>query len=122
MKVELPFPPKELSPNGRHDRRAIAGIRATYRDTCYYLTKQAAKTWEPLICDVAMSVTFVQPDMRRRDVDNMLASSKAAIDGFAKALGMDDRQFRPLKVDWTRKKGTKGALILELHPMEYLNV
>lgn len=37
MKVSLPFPPKELSPNGRHDRRAISGIRARYRDECFYL-------------------------------------------------------------------------------------
>jgi len=117
MIVHLPFPPKELSPNGRHDRRAISGIRATYRDTCYYLTKQAAKAWAPITCDIAMSLTFVQPDLRRRDVDNMLASAKAAIDGFAKALKMDDRQFKPITVDWVREKGSAGALILELSPM-----
>lgn len=119
MKVSLPFPPKELSPNARHDRRAIAGLRAKYREYCFYLTKAAAKAWTPLGGEVALHVTFIQPDNRHRDADNMLASSKAAIDGFAQALGMNDRQFRPLRVDWQR--GEKpGALVLEVHPLDVM--
>jgi crossover junction endodeoxyribonuclease RusA len=121
MKVTLPFPPAELFPNrsaGKH-WTSTRMAKDSYRDHAFYLTKQAAKNWEPLLCDVALSVTFVQPDMRRRDVDNMLAASKHAIDGFAKGLGMDDRQFKPLKVDWTRKKGS-GALVLELHPLDVI--
>lgn len=122
MKVELPFPPAELFPNrssGKHWTSTRAAKDA-YRDQAFYLTKQAIKAWTPLLCDVALSVTFVQPDMRRRDVDNMLAASKHAIDGFAKALGMDDRQFKPITVDWTRKKGASGALILEIHPLHVM--
>jgi crossover junction endodeoxyribonuclease RusA len=113
VKATLPFPPKELNPNKRHDRRAIAGIRAMYRDTCFYLTKQACKSWTPIEGPVALRVTFVQPDERHRDVDNMLSASKSAIDGFAQALGMNDRQFNPLHVGWTRAKGA-GAVILEI--------
>ena len=120
MKVKLPFPPKELSPNARHDRRAIAGTRRAYRDQCFWLTKQACKAWEPLFVDVELSVTFIQPDNRHRDADNILTASKAAIDGFAEALGMNDRQFKPLRVDW--KRGDKpGALILELHPLTVMS-
>lgn len=121
MKVTLPFPPKELNPNKRNDRRAIGGIRARYRDECYYLSRQqtAAAKWVPLITEVALSVTFVQPDKRLRDVDNMLASAKSALDGFALALGMNDRQFKPIKIDWTRGE-SPGAVIVEVHPLDVI--
>lgn len=120
--VRLPFPPAELFPNrasGKHWGTTRAA-KDSYRDEAFYLTKQAAKAWTPLNAEVALSVTFIQPDNRHRDADNMLAASKHAIDGFAKALGMDDKQFRPLKVDWTRKKGTSGALVLEIHPLDVM--
>lgn len=121
MKVVLPFPPAELFPNraaGKH-WSSTRRVKDSFRDQAFYLTKQSSKNWLKLTGEVGLHVTFVQPDMRHRDVDNMLAASKHAIDGFAKALEMDDKQFRPLKVDWTRQKGA-GALILELHPLDVL--
>ncbi|WP_148649262.1 RusA family crossover junction endodeoxyribonuclease [Novosphingobium barchaimii] len=44
---------------------------------------------------IEMTVTFYPPDRRHRDDDNMIASFKAARDGIADALGVDDRKFRP---------------------------
>jgi len=38
-------------------------------------------------------VDFYPPDCRRRDDDGMLASFKAARDGLAQALGIDDSRF-----------------------------
>lgn len=112
MNIVLPWPPKELSPNFRTHWRATAPKRAAYKESCFLLTKQAAKGWEPRFCDIHLTVTFVQPDMRKRDVDNMLASIKSAIDGVALALDVNDRQFRPLTVDWKRG-GKPGSVVLE---------
>jgi len=44
---------------------------------------------------IKMKITFYPPDRKRRDDDNMIASFKAARDGLADALGVDDRRFRP---------------------------
>lgn len=113
MRVYLPFPPAELSPNARKHWRSVAPHKAAYKDACYYLTKQAMPPiWEVPFVDLPLKVTFMQPDMRSRDVDNMLASIKAAIDGFALALGVNDRQFKPITVDWMRGK-KPGAVVLE---------
>lgn len=112
MRVELAFPPADLSPNARKDRRGLTSLRSAYKSDSYYLTKVAARGWKAPAENVPLAITFVQPDMRHRDVDNMLASCKAALDGFALALGVDDRVFRPLTINWTRGKAP-GAVILE---------
>jgi Holliday junction resolvase RusA-like endonuclease len=39
-------------------------------------------------------LTFRPNDRRRRDVDNLIAMHKGALDGIADALGIDDSQFR----------------------------
>ena len=44
---------------------------------------------------IRMTITFVPPDRRHRDDDNMIASLKSARDGIADALGVNDRRFRP---------------------------
>ena len=45
---------------------------------------------------IPIEVRFYPPDNRHRDDDNMIASFKAARDGIADALGVDDRRFRPV--------------------------
>jgi Holliday junction resolvase RusA-like endonuclease len=44
---------------------------------------------------VALTITFVQPDRRARDRDNLLAALKPSLDGLADALGVNDAQFEP---------------------------
>lgn len=109
MRIDLPWPPKELSPNARVHWRAAADVKADYKAACAMLAKVATKGWEPVYHDLHLTVTFHQPDMRKRDVDNMLASIKYGLDGVAQALGVDDRQFRPITVDW--KRGKKPGMV-----------
>ena len=97
MKVELPFPPRELSPNARVHWRVRARATAEYREACGWAAKtaiqQAAGMVFPLTPPVEAEVTFIVPDRRRRDlVDNLLASLKPVWDGFVDAgLLIDDR-------------------------------
>lgn len=115
LTVTLPFPPAELSPNrknGRHWGQTHAA-KTAYRDECWALSLKASRGYLPPAGDIALRVTFVQPDKRRRDRDNLLAASKAALDGFAAALKVDDSRFEPVTV--SRVFGAKpGALILEI--------
>lgn len=53
---------------------------------------------------------FSPPDKRRRDIDNMLASMKASLDGIALAIGCDDVEFCPVILD--RAPPEKGGSVL----------
>lgn len=85
--IRLPWPPSELSPNSRTDRRAATGARKAYLSAAFWAAKEAKAV---VAADADMAVKFFPPDRRRRDIDNMLASIKAGLDGIALAAGVDD--------------------------------
>lgn len=104
MKVVLPWPDKRLSPNARLHWRARVGPRqdakriagwSTVQAKGFYALRDALRGSDGKI---AMTITFYPPDKRHRDDDNMIAGFKAARDGIADALGVDDRRFRPIYV------------------------
>ena len=94
MTITLPWPPKELSPNARQHHMALARAKKAYRSVCAWQAKaQGAKPIpsdaRPLVC-----LTFVPPDRRARDRDNMLAAMKSGLDGLADVIGCDDSRWR----------------------------
>jgi crossover junction endodeoxyribonuclease RusA len=89
--IVLPWPPKELSPNARVHFRAKAAAVKAYRETAYWLAK--AKPLAMPEGSIALRFDFHPPDKRRRDLDNMLASIKAGVDGIADAHEVDDQRF-----------------------------
>jgi crossover junction endodeoxyribonuclease RusA len=93
MILELPFPPKELSPNARLHWTAKARAVKKYRADCYLLAKMAKIKidWEG---DIHLFVNFYPPIKRRYDLDNLAARMKAGMDGIADALGVNDVRFR----------------------------
>lgn len=87
--IRFPWPPRELSPNAREDRRAIAGIRSRYRAAWGWTAKQhGVKARPPASLHIA--IVFRPPDRRKRDLDNMLSSIKSGMDGLADVLRVDD--------------------------------
>lgn len=98
LKISLPWPAKELSPNGRFHWAVVAKKKAEYRSTARLLAlaagaKQFAAGWTQGT-KLNISLTYHPPSKRRYDGDNIHASSKALHDGVADALGIDDRFFR----------------------------
>jgi len=55
-------------------------------------------------------ITFIQPDRRARDRDNLLAACKPMLDGVADALGVNDSQFEPMTI--RRQYGKKPGMVL----------
>ena len=55
-------------------------------------------------------IDFYPPDRRRRDDDGLLASMKAARDGIADALGVDDSRF--VSHPWVKDEGRKGGQVV----------
>lgn len=90
--IELPWPPKELNPNARIHHLAKARHAKVYREAAYWLTEWS-KAKAPADGRIMLKVSFRPPDKRRRDLDNMLSSIKAGLDGIADALGVNDQRF-----------------------------
>lgn len=49
---------------------------------------------------VHLSMVFHASSNRSFDLDNALASSKAILDGIAAGLGINDKQFRPITINY----------------------
>jgi crossover junction endodeoxyribonuclease RusA len=108
--IELPWPPKELSPNSRTHWRKKASVAKGYRNDCYLLTKAA--NHPPLETEdggLVLAIEFVPPDRRQRDDDNCLAAFKSGRDGIADALGINDNRFKTTL--WLSDKPVKGGMV-----------
>lgn len=119
LTITLPFPASELMPNnrlGKNWRTSNEAKKKAYGDAytlAYQAISQYRGPWYPTSGTVPVTLTFLPPDKRRRDLDNLLAASKSALDGVAAALCMDDREFEPMVI----KRGPQavhGAVVVEI--------
>jgi crossover junction endodeoxyribonuclease RusA len=98
--IVLPYPDRRLSPNARMHWRKLSAVKAMAREEACVLATVAL----PLSVKrelaagtdkIPITIRVYPPDNRHRDADNAFASLKAALDGIADALGVNDRRFRP---------------------------
>lgn len=90
--VNLPWPDARLSPNARLHWSQAARVKKAAKRAAFYLTVEAGlKNIGAESLDAR--ITFFPPDHRARDLDNTLASLKAAIDGVSQAVGIDDSKW-----------------------------
>lgn len=94
MKAELflPWPDKRLSPNARVHWSSLARAKKSAKRAAYYTTLEAG-IGKIEAESVLVRVSFFPPDRRPRDIDNAFASCKAAFDGIAQAIGIDDSKW-----------------------------
>lgn len=98
FELQLSFPAPELMQNrreGRHWHYAHEA-KVAQRQEAYLLTRQAITQSGFELRPGAryrVVMTFHPPDNRRRDVSNLHAAMKAALDGIADAMGIDDSAF-----------------------------
>jgi len=117
MILEFDYPDMALSPNRKNGKQWGSTINAkkNARDVSYYATKQQFKTLKDIDIsniNIKLKITYVQTDKRHRDLDNLLSASKATLDGMAKALNVDDKNFRPITIDIAH--GEKKIMLVEL--------
>ena len=108
IELILPWPNRDLHPNARVHRMVLAKAKKAARAEAHLLTLQAK--WKTLHLPdgrLHLWIDFYPPDRRRRDDDGLLSSMKAARDGIADALGIDDHRFvsHPYIKDETRRGG-----------------
>jgi crossover junction endodeoxyribonuclease RusA len=89
----LPWPDKRLSPNARVHWRVLAAAKKSAKAAAYY-TALGDGLGKIEATSLRVRFTFFPPDSRRRDVDNLIASLKAASDGIALAIGVDDSKWQ----------------------------
>jgi crossover junction endodeoxyribonuclease RusA len=117
LRVVMPWPDPKLNPNrskGLH-WAATSSARAKQKSDARSLALQQMRVdaYVPPPGTLALTITFVQPDRRARDRDNLLAASKGLLDGLSQALGVDDQHFDPVTI--RRKFGAKpGSVIVEV--------
>lgn len=108
ISIELPWPSADLSPNGRVHWATIARAKKKARTHAWGFTKAAMG---PLgiaagsfVGPVSVRIVFHPEIDRARDLDNMQARMKAALDGIADALGVNDTMFRPVSEIGPKRK------------------
>lgn len=114
LRVELDFPSAELFPNRRNGKHwaTVHKAKTKARETAYWKTK-ACRRPNLGAGEVELMIIFEMPDRRHRDADNCLAAAKAALDGFASALGVDDKRFNPITI--VRRFSVKpGKMIVDI--------
>lgn len=108
LELTLPWPNRLLHPNSRPHWRQKAAATKAARQTALLLAVNAGWRGAELPEGrLHMWLDFFPPDRRRRDDDGLLASFKAARDGLAEALQIDDSRFvsHPMLRDEVRHGG-----------------
>lgn len=97
IRFDLPWPHRALSPNSRVHFMVRAKHTKAARATAMNLTRAAMRRAGGAFFlhyrRIAVHLEFVAADRRRRDGSNIASQHKAAIDGIADAIGVDDSKF-----------------------------
>jgi crossover junction endodeoxyribonuclease RusA len=98
MMIDLPWPSSELSQNARTHHAVKARAVKKSRNDAFWLTKAvndgSLKDAETL----RVTFEFCPPDYRKRDLDNAFGCCKAARDGIAEAIGIDDSKWNEITI------------------------
>lgn len=105
----FPWPPSPLKPNVKTHWATKAKATKEYKETCYYLTKEQNLPTQEY---TELHLIFVPPSKRHYDLDNLLASMKAGLDGMAMALNINDKCFTKITVEKTGDVGGMVKVIL----------
>jgi len=107
--LTFPWPPAPLKPNVKTHWATKAKATKEYKEVCFYLTKEQkipTKEYSEL------HLIFYPPSKRHYDLDNLLASMKAGLDGMSLALGVNDRCFKKITVERADETGGTVKIVL----------
>jgi crossover junction endodeoxyribonuclease RusA len=124
LKIVLPYPHADLSPNSHKHWRYKAKAASEAKETGRILTLAAMAGNRQQLPDgkVSLSIVFHPPDSRKRDDDNALSSFKHYRDGMALALGIDDNRFRVTYEMGEPIKGGKVVVEVGYAPLPFSEV
>lgn len=92
LRLVLPWPPADLSPNSRVHWSKLARAKKAYRAACGWAAiEQGAARIEAE--RLHLTLVFVPPNRRAHDLDNCLARIKSGLDGLTDVLEVDDKRW-----------------------------
>ena len=102
LELSFPWPVPALFPNAARKQHwhTLRETARTLRQVAFAETWNSKNGWTRGGGPWQLTLTFCPPDRRRRDLDGCLSAIKAAIDGMAEALNIDDADFWPITLDW----------------------
>lgn len=105
--IVLPWPHPALNPNKRTHWAKLSGLKKKARRQAYLAALEAGWRTEWPEGRLHIWIDGYPSDKRHRDHDNFLASLKAALDGIADAMQVNDSRFvpHPWIKDEVRKSG-----------------
>jgi len=115
--IRLPWPPAKTSPNAskQGDWRAKSGAAKAYKQTCAWECR--IRQVRPVQADaVDVEITFCPPSLRRYDLDNLLARAKQGLDAVAEAIGVDDGDWRSVRLV-RGEKAKNGCVMVHVNPL-----
>ncbi len=122
IRIELSWPVPALSPNARGSHWPATNAKKTAKKEAYWATRAAmgvargpsfTRLPHDGTSDVILTQTAYPPANYRYDRDGIDARLKAHRDGIAKALGVDDRFFRPTGIVWGDSV-PNGRIVIEV--------
>jgi crossover junction endodeoxyribonuclease RusA len=118
ISVELPWPSADLSPNARLSWPQVARAKKQAKNYAWGVTKALMGPLGirsgAMIGPFQVRIVFHPEIQRTRDLDNMQARMKAALDGIALGLGVNDSEFRP--VSEFGKMKTPACVVVTITP------
>jgi len=111
IRIELPWPDPILSPNRREHTLQKQASKRRERDYAYYQAIRNRPRCGNIEGNLELNIILYPPDKRHRDVDNIFASLKPAIDGVCKGLEIDDSQFTDIYI---AKRGIRNPGVVKL--------
>lgn len=112
LSITLPWPHQDLSPNSRVHWAKLAQRKAKAKQDAYWATKHAGEGSLPPSAEISrirLSLRFAPPSNRHYDLDGLISRFKAAQDGIAQAIGVNDRNFSYGVIEMLPKQ--KGGLV-----------
>jgi crossover junction endodeoxyribonuclease RusA len=118
LRIELPWPDKALSPNGRVHWARKAKAVAKHRGFAKLAAIAAIRSakWPSGVREAYAKTRFIDPSTRRRDRDNHASMCKSYFDGLADAgVVANDCGF----VHWpvTFEVGPVRCVVIEIEPV-----
>jgi len=116
LSISLPYlPPREFSPNSRVHWRVRHKVGLRVQDDVMALVREQG--WDqPPLEKSTISITWIFPDNRRRDIDNLLASTKPILDALTKDKSgvIVDDSWQHITLVLTYEKGDEPQTRIEI--------
>lgn len=120
LHIRLNWPDPLLFPNRRRGsfRKFQPAIKAARQEGFYAAKEALGRNTIRLGPRNQVRIMFAMPDRINRDSDGMHGAIKPHLDGIAKALGVDDKVFRPVTIDDCLDQERKGFVLVEITAAE----